>query len=188
MKVGDRHYRSLWREGAEDAVHIIDQSRLPHVFETLRLDSADAVAEAIQSMRVRGAPLIGVAAAFGLALAASRDPRDESISRASNMLRGTRPTAVNLAWAIGRMRERLKELPPPERAAAAWKEAQAIADEDVALNEAIGRHGLALIEREYRAVERPVNILTHCNAGWIATVDWGTVTAPIFMAQRSMAC
>jgi methylthioribose-1-phosphate isomerase len=183
MKVSGRHYRSIWREGAEPAVHIIDQSRLPHVFETLRLDSAEAVAEAIQSMRVRGAPLIGVAAAFGLALAATREASDESISKASNVLRNTRPTAVNLAWAIGRMRERLKGLPSGERAAAAWKEAQAIADEDVALNEAIGRHGLALIEREYRGVQRPVNILTHCNAGWIATVDWGTVTAPIFMAH-----
>jgi methylthioribose-1-phosphate isomerase len=134
-------------------------------------------------MRVRGAPLIGVAAAFGLALAASREPADESISKASSLLRHTRPTAVNLAWAIGRMRERLKGLSPADRAAAAWTEAQAIAEEDVALNEAIGRHGLALIEREFRAVERPVNILTHCNAGWIATVDWGTVTAPIFMAH-----
>jgi methylthioribose-1-phosphate isomerase len=132
---------------------------------------------------VRGAPLIGVAAAFGLALAVARDPSDESISATSNLLRGTRPTAVNLAWAIGRMRDRLKSLKPAERALAAWNEAQAIADEDVALNEAIGRHGLTLLEREYAARKRPINILTHCNAGWIATVDWGTVTAPIFMAH-----
>ncbi len=183
MKVGDRHYRSIWVEDGHAAVHIIDQSRLPHVFETLRLDSSDAVAEAIEAMRVRGAPLIGVAAAFGLALAVTRAPSDESISKASARLRTTRPTAVNLAWAIGRMRERLKDLKPAERAQAAWAEAQAIADEDVALNEAIGRHGLALIEREHTALKRPINILTHCNAGWIATVDWGTVTAPIFMAH-----
>ena len=181
MKVAGKHYRSIWVD--QNAVHIIDQSRLPHVFETLRLDSADAVAGAIETMRVRGAPLIGVAAAFGLALAVTRDTSDGSISKASARLRATRPTAVNLAWAIGRMRERLKDVKPAERAEAAWREAQAIAEEDVALNEGIGRHGLAIIEREHAAVKRPVNILTHCNAGWIATVDWGTVTAPIFMAH-----
>ena len=112
MKVAGRHYRSIWREGGESAVRIIDQSRLPHVFETLRLDSVEAVAEAIETMRVRGAPLIGVTAAHGLALAVSLDPSDASISRASAQLRRTRPTAVNLAWAIGRMRERLMNLKP----------------------------------------------------------------------------
>jgi len=183
MNVGDRHYRSLWADETPGAVHIIDQARLPHVFETRTIASADAMAEAIAGMHVRGAPLIGVAAAFSVALAVARDPSDESISRASKMLRATRPTAVNLAWAIGRMRERLSGLPAKERAGAAWAEAQALADEDVALNEAIGRHGLALLEREYAARKRPINILTHCNAGWIATVDWGTVTAPIFMAH-----
>jgi methylthioribose-1-phosphate isomerase len=183
MKVGEKHYRSIWREKGEAAVHIIDQARLPFVFETLRLDSVEAVAEAIRAMRVRGAPLIGVAAAFGIALAVARDPSDESISNASALLRTTRPTAVNLAWAIGRMRERLAAVRTSERLTTAWNEAQALADEDVALNEAIGRHGLALLEREYAARKRPVNILTHCNAGWIATVDWGTVTAPIFMAH-----
>src|SRR5512132_2838189 len=109
MKVAGKHYRSIWREGAEAAVHIIDQARLPFAFETLRLDSVEAVAEAIKAMRVRGAPLIGVTAAFGLALAVNRDASDASISKASKLLRGTRPTAVNLAWAIGRMRETLKD-------------------------------------------------------------------------------
>ena len=183
MRVGGRHYRSLWADAGGGAVHIIDQARLPHVFETRTIASAEAMAEAIVAMRVRGAPLIGVAAAFGIALAVARDPSDESIARASGELRATRPTAVNLAWAVGRMRERLSALPAPERAAAAWAEAQAIADEDVALNEAIGRQGLALLEREHAARQRPIHILTHCNAGWIATVDWGTVTAPIFMAH-----
>lgn len=183
MKVSGKHYRSIWADDARDAIHIIDQSRLPHVFETSRLDSAAAVGEAIKAMRVRGAPLIGVAAAFGIALAVTREASDESISTASKLLRATRPTAVNLAWAIARMRERLKDVPAAGRGEAAWREAQAIADEDVALNESIGRHGLALIEREYAGLRRPVNILTHCNAGWLATVDWGTVTAPIFMAH-----
>jgi len=164
-------------------VHVIDQTRLPHVFETRTIASADAMAEAILAMRVRGAPLIGVAAAFGLALAVARDPSEAAIERTVAMLRATRPTAVNLAWALGRVRERLARVPAKERAELAWAEAQAIADEDVALNESIGRHGLAILEREHAAKERPVNVLTHCNAGWIATVDWGTVTAPIFMAH-----
>ena len=184
MKVGERHYRSIWADAGGGAVHIIDQSRLPHVFETLKLDSVEAMAEAIRNMRLRGAPLIGVAAAFGLALAVQRKATDASISEASNLLRATRPTAVNLAWAIGRMREALKDLKPADRAAAAWKEAQAIADEDVALNQAIGKHGLVLLQKEYEHHQRPVNVLTHCNAGWVATVDWGTVTAPIFMAHE----
>jgi len=183
MKVGDRHYRSIWPDPSGSAVHIIDQSRLPHVFETLRLDSAEAVAEAIRTMRVRGAPLIGVTAAYGIALAARHDASDEGLKRAGQMLRTTRPTAVNLMWALGRMWNALVPLPHSERAAAAWRTAHEVADEDVALNEAIGRHGLALIEREYEERGEPVNILTHCNAGWIATVDWGTVTAPIFMAH-----
>ena len=183
MKVGEKHYRSLWADEAQGVVHIIDQLRLPHVFETATIASAEAMADAIRGMRVRGAPLIGVAAAYGIALAVSRDPSDESISNASSLLRTTRPTAVNLAWGIGRMRERLAATKISERLVAAWNEAQAIADEDVALNEGIGRHGLALLEREYAARKRPINILTHCNAGWIATVDWGTVTAPIFMAH-----
>jgi methylthioribose-1-phosphate isomerase len=184
MRVGDRHYRSLWADAAPGAVHIIDQSRLPHVFETRTIASAEAMAEAILAMRVRGAPLIGVAAAYGIALAALRDPRDDAIARAAQELRATRPTAVNLAWAVGRMTALLAQLAPAERAAAAWAEAQAIADEDVALNEAIGRHGLAILEREHARLERRIDILTHCNAGWIATVDWGTVTAPIFMAHE----
>ena len=183
MKVGDRHYRSLWADRPAGPVHIIDQTRLPHAFETRTLDSPEAVAEAIETMRVRGAPLIGVTASFGVALAMSRDPADGCLRETLRRLAATRPTAVNLAWALGRMREALEDLAPAERESAAWFEAQAIADEDAALNEAIGRHGLALIEREHAARGRPVNILTHCNAGWIATVDWGTALAPIYLAH-----
>ena len=183
MKVGDRHYRSLWTDGPGGPVHIIDQTRLPHAFETRALDSLEAVVEAIGTMRVRGAPLIGVTAAFGVALALSRDGSDESLSRACARLAATRPTAVNLAWALARMRAAVLGLAPRERAAAAWREARSIADEDAALNEAIGRHGLALLEREHAASGRVVNVLTHCNAGWIATVDWGTALAPVYMAH-----
>jgi len=183
MKVGDRHYRSLWTDEPGGAVHIIDQTRLPHAFETRTLDSAEAVAEAIETMRVRGAPLIGVAAAFGLALAMRRDASDASLAHNAARLAATRPTAVNLAWALDRMRRALQPLPGAKRAAAAWREARAIADEDEALNAAIGRHGLPLIEREHAARNRTLNILTHCNAGWLATVDWGTALAPVFMAH-----
>jgi len=183
MKVGDRHYRSLWTETPGGPVHIIDQTRLPYAFETRVLDSPEAVAEAIETMRVRGAPLIGVTAAFGLALAMTRDASDESLVTTCTRLAATRPTAVNLAWALERMRAALAGLAPAQRAAAAWKQAQAIADEDAAINEAIGRHGLTLIEREHAARGRTVHILTHCNAGWIATVDWGTALAPIYLAH-----
>jgi len=115
MKVAGKHYRSLWADESQGVVHIIDQVRLPHVFETATLRTVDEVAQAIKAMHVRGAPLIGVAAAFGIALAVSRDPSDASISEASNKLRVTRPTAVNLAWAIGRMREKLAPVKPSER-------------------------------------------------------------------------
>ena len=183
MKVGDRHYRSIWTEG--DVVHIIDQTRLPHVFETRTVGTATEMAEAITTMRVRGAPLIGVAAAFGVALAMSEDSSDKALTHAIETLRKTRPTAVNLAWALDRMHKLLGPLPPQQRAGTAWAEARLMADEDVALNESIGRHGLELLKKEYAAHKRPINILTHCNAGWIATVDWGTVTAPIFMAHEA---
>src|SRR3954468_14840667 len=133
MKVADRHYRSLWADEKLRVVHIVDQARLPFSFGTATLASPDAVADAIRTMRVRGAPLIGVAAAFGLAMAAARDASDNAIDQAASTLRSTRPTAVNLAWALARMQERLKRAPVPERAALGWKEAQSIADEDVAL-------------------------------------------------------
>ncbi|MGE0355871.1 MAG: S-methyl-5-thioribose-1-phosphate isomerase [Burkholderiales bacterium] len=183
MKVGDRHFRSLWSEGPGGPVRFIDQAKLPHAFETATLDSPEAAAAAIEGMRVRGAPLIGVTAAFGIALAMSRDPSDACLAASAARLAATRPTAVNLAWALRRMREALEGLAPVERVAAAWFEAQAIADEDAALNEAIGRHGLALLDSAHAASGRTVNVLTHCNAGWLATVDWGTALAPIYRAH-----
>jgi methylthioribose-1-phosphate isomerase len=183
MKVGGIPYRSLWADAARRGIHIIDQTALPHAFETRRLADLDDVAEAIRTMRVRGAPLIGVTAAFGVALAMAKGAGDASLEHACTVLAGTRPTAVNLAWALARMRAKLAALAPGERAPAAWHEAQAIADEDVALNAAIGTHGLRLIEAAFDRTKRAVNILTHCNAGWLATVDWGTVTAPIYKAH-----
>ena len=182
MKIHGKHYRSVWPIG-EDAFGIIDQTRLPHEFVTLELRTADDAAHAIRSMQTRGAPLIGAVAAYGLALAVRKDPSDESIERALHMLAETRPTAINLKWALWRMRGALLNHPRDKRAAIAWAEAAAIAGEDAAMCEAIGRNGLEIIRALHREKGRKLNILTHCNAGWLATVDWGTALAPIYMAH-----
>lgn len=162
-------------------VEIIDQTRLPHEFVLRMLATPEDAAEAISVMRVRGAPLIGATAAYGMALAADRDATDAGLKLAGEQLAATRPTAVNLRWGVERMLMRLLALPVSERSPAAWAEAAAVCDEDVEQNRSIGRHGLDLIRAA--ASGRTVNILTHCNAGWLATVDWGTALAPIFAAQ-----
>ncbi len=182
MKIHGKHYRSVWPIG-EDAFGIIDQTKLPHAFETLTLTSADDAAVAIKSMQTRGAPLIGAVAAYGLALAVRADPSDDALERALHMLAETRPTAINLKWALWRMRGVLLNQPHGERAARAWAEAKLIADEDAAMCESIGRNGLAIIRELHKQKNRKLNILTHCNAGWLATVDWGTALAPIYMAH-----
>jgi methylthioribose-1-phosphate isomerase len=183
MKVDGKPYRTIW-PADDGTVEIIDQTRLPHEFVTLRLATLTDAADAIRTMRVRGAPLIGAAAAFGVALAMVHDASDKALAVACETLLATRPTAVNLGWALAGMRDVLAPLGPVERTAAAWRRAAEIADEDVALCRAMGEHGLALIRHAYEAAGsgRPVNVLTHCNAGWLATVDWGTATAPIYMA------
>jgi methylthioribose-1-phosphate isomerase len=183
VKVGAQHLRSLWPAPGRDALYVIDQRRLPHEFVVARLDDADAVAHAIADMTVRGAPLIGATAAYGVALAMNADGGDAALDRVVARLAATRPTAVNLGWALARMRQRLQPLPPAARAQAAWAEAAAIADEDVATNQAIGRHGLALLRGLRPRDGRRLQVLTHCNAGWLATVDWGTALAPVYLAQ-----
>ncbi len=187
MRVGERHYRSIWVDERTGRPEIIDQTRLPHRFETRRLVDVSAAAEAIASMRVRGAPLIGATAAHGLALALRADPSLEALDRAAAQLVATRPTAVNLQWAVDRVVGVVRDCAAPERAAAAEREALAICDADVAACEAIGEHGLALLrerarERGRGAPDAPLRVLTHCNAGWLATVDWGTALAPIYKA------
>ncbi len=182
MKINGKAYRSVWPIG-EDAFGIIDQTKLPHEFVTLTLRSADDAARAIKTMQTRGAPLIGAVAAYGLALAVRADPSDEALERALHMLAETRPTAINLKWALWRMRGALLNQPRAERATRAWAEARLIADEDAAMCESIGRHGLKIIEDLHAQKKRKLNILTHCNAGWLATVDWGTALAPIYMAH-----
>jgi methylthioribose-1-phosphate isomerase len=182
MKINGKHYRSVWPIG-EDAFGIIDQTKLPHEFVTLPLKSVEEAAYAIRSMQTRGAPLIGAVAAYGLALALRADPSDENLTRMHDMLAETRPTAINLAWALKRVAAAVRNQPRDKRAALAWNEAAAIADEDAAMCESIGRHGLAIIRDLAKARKRKLNILTHCNAGWLATVDYGTALAPIYMAH-----
>jgi len=185
MKVNGTPYRSLWWDDAADTLTVIDQRWLPHEFHLERLDSLGAYATAITDMHVRGAPLIGATAAYGMAFALRQDPSDSAMSAAYSRLHATRPTAINLRWALDRMTAAMRPLPSPHRPGAALRLAHEIADEDVAINRRIGEHGLALIEAiaaEKRNGE-PVRILTHCNAGWIATVDWGTATSPIYRAH-----
>jgi methylthioribose-1-phosphate isomerase len=186
MKVDGRHFRSIWLAQDSWSVGAIDQRRLPHEFVIARLETADAAADAIRSMLVRGAPLIGATAAYGMALAVRDDRSDAGIERAYELLIGTRPTAINLKWALDEMKRVLKPAAPSQRAQMAYARAAAIADEDVAINREIGRHGLALIEQIAATKQpgEPVNVLTHCNAGWLATVDWGTATAPIYLAHE----
>ena len=182
MKISGKHYRTIWRRDS-GAVCVIDQSRLPFELLTLELETVDDAAHAISSMVVRGAPLIGATAAYGIALAAHSDPADSHLAAAARMLQATRPTAVNLAWALRRMRNVLAPLEPHRRAEAAWREAAAICDADVEQCRSIGLHGLNIIRELAARVGRPVNILTHCNAGWLACVDWGTALAPVYMAH-----
>lgn len=182
MKINGQPYRSIWRDGA--TVRVIDQRWLPHELRIVALPDRAAFAAAIRDMWVRGAPLIGATAAYGMAVQMAADPSDTSLAETWDVLHATRPTAINLRWALDRMRARLAPLPPAARAAAAMAEADAIADEDVELNRSIGAHGLPLL-REIAARKGRVNVLTHCNAGWPATVDWGTATSPVYQAHEA---
>jgi methylthioribose-1-phosphate isomerase len=184
MKIDGRDRRTIWVESDDAAVGIIDQTVLPHRFATVRLNDLAGAVHAIKSMQVRGAPLIGATAAYGVWLALCADASDDNLDRACAALLATRPTAINLKWALDQMMAAVRNRPRAERATAALKRANEIAEEDIAINQAIGRHGLKLIEEiAARKKGARVNVLTHCNAGWLATVDWGTATAPIYMAH-----
>jgi methylthioribose-1-phosphate isomerase len=182
MKVDGTHFRTIRRGAEAGTVEIIDQTKFPHRFELATLHTLAEAAHAIQAMMVRGAPLIGATAAYGVALAMQEDDSDAGLAAAYQALVATRPTAVNLRWALDRVATALRGVPPSLRTAAAWRLADEIADEDVAINERIGENGLPLIEAVAVTKKGKVNILTHCNAGWLATVDWGTATAPIYKA------
>jgi len=183
MRVGSHHYRTIWPE--DGAVAVIDQTRLPFELVPKHLHTLTDAAEAISTMVVRGAPLIGATAAYGVALAMRADPSDRGLGEAVQTLGATRPTAVNLHWALDRMEGRLRARAPGERAAFAFAEAGRIAEEDVECCRAIGEHGAAIIGEVGERKAGPVNILTHCNAGWLATIDWGTALAPIYVAHEA---
>jgi methylthioribose-1-phosphate isomerase len=183
MDVRGRQYRTIWTEPGRPGFLIIDQTCLPHDFVIAPITRCADAAVAIRDMRVRGAPLIGATAAWGLVLAMEEDPSERGLEHAAAMLLATRPTAVNLRWAVETMRATLAPLAPAARAGAARARAQAICDDDAEMNRAIGRAGLPILRAiAARKGGAPVNVLTHCNAGWLATVDWGTATAPLYMA------
>ena len=185
MKIDGTHYRSLWWNHEKNVLEIIDQRWLPHDFRVIPVATMQDYADAIYEMRVRGAPLIGATAAYGMALAMAEDPSDANMDAAWTFLEKTRPTAINLRWALDRCRAALRPLAEGNRAAAALALAHEIADEDVEINRRIGENGLAII-REIAAKKpagEPVRLLTHCNAGWLATVDWGTATSPMYQAH-----
>jgi methylthioribose-1-phosphate isomerase len=184
MKVDGKHTRTIWLEADGATVGTIDQTLLPHRYATIRLNTVEDAARAIATMQVRGAPLIGAAAAYGMALAARQDASDAALERAYAALLATRPTAINLKWALDEMMASLRNRARDERVAAAYARAREIADEDVEINAAIGRHGLKLIEDiAKKKPGAPINVLTHCNAGWLATVDWGTATSAMYLAH-----
>jgi methylthioribose-1-phosphate isomerase len=187
MHVDGRHYRTIWLNADGRSVDIIDQRWLPHEFRVETLKTVADVATAIRDMWVRGAPLIGATAAYGMALQMTVDASDAALDRAWEELHETRPTAINLRWGLDDMRNTLRPVPQGERVAAAYRRAAEIADEDVAINRAIGRNGLAIIKAiaAKKKPGEPVNVLTHCNAGWLATVDYGTATAPIYLAKEA---
>ena len=185
MKIDGKPHRTIWPAPDGNAVEIIDQTKLPHRFEIARLETLKDAAHAIKAMLVRGAPLIGTTAAYGMWLAMREDASDAGLSNAYERLYETRPTAVNLRWALDAARTKLGPLAPDARADAAFALAGEICDEDVEINRSIGEAGLAVI-KDIQSRKKPgetINVLTHCNAGWLATVDWGTATAPIYLAH-----
>jgi methylthioribose-1-phosphate isomerase len=185
MKIKGKAYRTIWLAPDGWSVEVIDQTRLPHEFSVIPLKSAEDAARAILSMQVRGAPLIGATAAYGLAMAIRQDASDEAIDKAVEFLAKQRPTAINLRWALDEMRRAVQNLPREERVAAAYKRAAEICDEDVETCRLIGEHGRKLIEdiASAKRTGEKVEVLTHCNAGWLACVDWGTATSPIYQAH-----
>ena len=187
MKANGEYRRSVTGAGDRSSIEILDQRALPHALLLAKLVTLQDVACAIREMWVRGAPLIGAVAAYGLCFAVREDPSDAGIEAACRTLLATRPTAVNLRWALDEIRTAILAQPPARRFDVAWDRAQAICEEDVAINRAIGSHGVRLLREIVGRKERGarLNVLTHCNAGWLATVDWGTALAPVYMAHDS---
>lgn len=185
MKINGKHYRSVWVAGDGRTVEILDQTKLPYALEIIQLNTMQEAAVAIKDMWVRGAPLIGAVGAYGVALAMREDSSDTNLRHAYEVLVATRPTAINLKWGLDRICRQLEQVAPGQREETAYRICAEIADEDVDINRRIGENGLAIIKQiaANKAPGETVNILTHCNAGWLATVDWGTALAPIYMAH-----
>lgn len=185
MKVKGNHFRSIWYDKGTDSVNIIDQRVLPHEFRIIKIELLEEFEVAIKEMAVRGAPLIGATAAYGVARQMQRDPSNESITMSWERLNNTRPTAINLKWALNRCKKRLLSVPLNERAEVSMQLAAEISNEDIEINRSIGLHGLNIIKSiaSGKPLGEPVRLLTHCNAGWLATVDWGTATSPMFQAH-----
>ena len=185
MNIKGRAYRTIWLAQDGWSVEIIDQVRLPHELVVASLETVEDAARAIKTMQVRGAPLIGATAAYGLCLALRADASEEAVDRAIAFLAAQRPTAINLRWALEEMRNAVRNLPRDRRLAAAYERAAEICEDDVKTNRRIGEHGLKpiLVAAARKPAGEPVNVLTHCNAGWLACVDWGTATAPIYEAH-----
>ena len=182
MLIDGEPWRPIWLDDDGESVGIIDQTKLPFRFSKVKLQTVEDAADAIRDMLVRGAPLIGATAAYGMALAMREDASEDTLNVARRLLMDTRPTAVNLRWALDDMAETLRPLAMAKRPAAAYRRAAEIVEEDVETNRRIGEHGLKLM-RAVAAQKGEVNVLTHCNAGWLATCDWGTATAPIYLAH-----
>jgi methylthioribose-1-phosphate isomerase len=183
MKIEDKHYHTIWQKQDDpNVVQVIDQRTLPHQFIIHDINTPEEAASAISDMVVRGAPLIGVTAAYGLYLACLSSTGDTELKKAAELLKGARPTAVNLAWAVDMVMQELLSVPGLDRAVVALAAAERIKADDIEVCRMIGVHGLALIRDLYKQKQRTINILTHCNAGWLATVDWGTATSPIYHA------
>ena len=176
-------YRTIWTGDDRQSAQIIDQTLLPFAVVIVPLNDLESAARAIETMQVRGAPCIGATAAYGMFLGIKEDPSDAGLARATGRLARTRPTAVNLHWAIGEITRATAGVAPAERMVAALQRAEEICNEDVDISKGIGLHGVELIKAIAEEKSGPVNILTHCNAGWLATVDLGTATAPIYTAH-----
>lgn len=187
MKIGEKHYRSLWWDENQQVLQIIDQRKLPFDFKIQSVETMQDYIDAIVQMRVRGAPLIGATAAYGMAMAMAQDSSDQNVQAAWETLYATRPTAVNLRWALDRCKNTLLQTTVTDRASVLLQLAHHIADEDVEINRNIGEHGLRLIQEiaKTKPTGEPVRLLTHCNAGWLATVDWGTATSPMYHAHNA---
>ena len=185
MKIAGTHFRTIWVNDDGWSISIIDQTKLPHKFELTQLQSVDDAARAIKTMQVRGAPLIGATAAYGICLKMRGDDSDQSLEQAIDYLADQRPTAINLRWALEQMRTALQTIPRESRVEAAYRRAAEICDDDVETCRMIGVHGLEVIKAiaAKKAPGEAVNVLTHCNAGWLATVDWGTATSPVYQAH-----